>query len=123
MRQHIDLIAEASKATYTLFHGTCSDVLTKTGWSPGSGQQGGNMGQTRYLYLTSAPEDALWFAEEKGCSTVLVVRDVPAEYLIVDPEDGTYDTIEDELSSPHGFPGKVALTHALGAEHFSVFTG
>jgi hypothetical protein len=123
MRHLIDLISEASQPTYTLYHGTCSDILTKTGWEPNSGQQGGNMGQTRYLYLTSGPEDAMWFAEEKGCSTVLVVRDVPADALIVDPEDGTYDTVEDELNSPHGLPGKVALTRALGPEHFSVYEG
>ena len=121
MRQLIDMIAEASRPTYTLYHGTCSDVLCQTGWTPGSGPQGGNMGQTRYLYLSSGAEDALWFAEEKGCSTVLVVRDVPAEYLIVDPEDGIGDTVEDELNSPHGLPGKVALTRALGPEHFSVY--
>lgn len=110
-------------STYTLYHGTCSDLLTRTGWSPASGQSGGNGGQARYLYLTSSPEDATWFAEEKGCDIVLVVSDVPASFLIVDPEDGMTDSVEDELNSPHGIPGKVALTRPLAAEHFSVWQG
>ena len=121
MMRHFMQIVENARAV-TLYHGTCAgnaEVLCQNGWQPGSGQQGGNMGQTRYLYLTSGIEDAEWFANEKGCTTVLAVT-VPVDYLIVDPEDGVGDTVEDELNSPHGLPGKVALTRAVGPEAFKV---
>jgi len=80
------------------------------------------MGQTRYLYLTTGREDAEWFANAKGCSTIVQVT-VPIEYLRVDPEDGIGDTVEDELNSAHGLPGKVILTKSLGPEHFKIITG
>lgn len=78
------------------------------------------MGQNRYLYLTTGYEDALRFANQKGSDTVVKVIDVPLSYLTVDPEDGSYDTVEQELNSPHGLPGKVALTNPLGPEHFKL---
>jgi hypothetical protein len=115
-----------SSQTVTLYHGTCEGsarALMSKGWQPNSVQQGANRGQTRYLYMTSGPEDALWFAEEKGCDTVLEIRNVPIAMLRVDPEDGTYDTVEQELNSPNGFPGKVVLTGPLGPEHFSLYRG
>jgi len=109
-----------------LYHGTCIEnakSLIKNGWSPRSGSMGGNMGQSKYLYLTTDPEDAMWFANEKGCDTVISLHNVPKNFLIVDPEDGTYDTVDEELNSKHGFPGKVALTKYLGSEHFKLFKG
>ena len=78
------------------------------------------MGQPKFLYLTSGEEDALWFAEEKGCSTVLKVSNVPLEYLEVDPEDGIGDTVEQELNNKFRLPGKVVLVKPLGPEHFSI---
>ena len=108
-----------------LYHGTCeeySDRLLKYGWSP-RGIIGGNGGQGRYLYLSTGYEDALWFAQEKGCSVVLAVRNVPIDYLIVDPEDGISDTVEQELSTSKNFPGKVALTRPLGSDHFELCKG
>ena len=118
-------LVEASERTVTLYHGTCAAngaSLCAHGWSPQTGQTGGNGGQRRYLYLSTGIEDAEWFANEKGCSTVVKVSDVPLSLLIVDPEDGIGDTLEDELASPHtsGLPGKVALTQALGAHHFTI---
>lgn len=109
------------KRKYTLYHGTCSDALCKTGWTPNSGHVGGNRGQSRFLYLSSMPEDALWIAQQKGCDIVLVVHDVPEDSLIVDPEDGIADTVYDELHNEHGLPGKVALFKSLGPEHFSLY--
>jgi RNA:NAD 2''-phosphotransferase len=108
----------------TLYHGTTPDsaqAITKNGWSPRSAAMGGNCGQSRYLYLTTEYEDALWFAQEKGSDTVLEVRDVPLSMLEVDPEDGTYDTVEEEISSSLGLPGKLVLTRSLPAENFSIF--
>jgi hypothetical protein len=96
--------------------------MCKTGWQPNQVSQGGNMGQTRYLYLTNGAENARWFANEKGCDFVLVVRDVPASFLRVDPEDGMADSVEEELGHPR-LPGNVVLTRPLGPEHFSLYHG
>ena len=118
-------IIESAEIVPLLYHGTCEDNarnIIENGWQPNSGVRGGNMGQSQYLYLSTGYEDALWFAEEKGCDTVLELHDVPISYLIVDPEDGIKDTVEEELNLPNtsGSPGKVALTRALGPEHFKI---
>jgi len=107
-----------------LYHGTCPEnarQIIENGWKPHSGSKGSNMGQTRYLYLTTDPEDARWFANEKGCDTILMVLKVPLDFLIVDPEDGIGDTVEDEINNKHGLPGKLALTKALSKDHFRIF--
>ena len=104
-----------------LYHGTCEDsaeALLKHGWQPNAWGGGSNMGQRRYLYLSTGEEDARWFAEEKGCDVVLAITNVPLDHLIVDPEDGSYDSLEDELHSPMGLPGKVVLIKPLSADHF-----
>jgi hypothetical protein len=105
----------------TLYHGTCAHnakMICKDGWQPHSGAPYGasHGGQSDYLYMSTDEEDALWFAEEQGCTTVIQVINVPIDYLIVDPEDGCSETVEEEISGP--YPGKVALTRALGPEHF-----
>lgn len=108
--------------TTTLYHGTTpenAEILLSEGWTPSSGHGGGNCGQTRYLYLSTAYEDALWFANEKGYDTVLTLVDVPLHLLEVDPEDGTYDTVEEELEEKGGLPGKIVLKGPLSADHFS----
>ena len=109
--------------TVILYHGTCPEsakILLTKGWQPNSGSVGANMGQSRYLYLTTELEDALWFAQEKGCDTVLKVSNVPLSILKVDPEDGVGDTVYDELHSSTGTPGKVVAVGPLGKEHFSI---
>ena len=114
---------EGAEVIPVLYHGTCEDNaahLIQHGWQPNSGMSGGNQGQTRYLYLSTGRDDALWFAQEKGCDTVVAVRDIPLDYLIVDPEDGSEDTVEAELNSPHGLPGKLALIKPLAGSHFQV---
>lgn len=120
MRQFMKIVESAD--TITVYHGTCADSaasLCANGWAPNSGVAGGNQGQARYLYLTTGIEDAEWFANEKGCTTVLAVT-VPVASLIVDPEDGVGDTLEDEINNSHGLPGKVALTRPVGPEAFKV---
>jgi hypothetical protein len=104
-----------------LYHGTCSDsaeALCTEGWSPSTGRSGGNAGQRRYLYLSTGIEDARWFANEKGCDSVLAVKNVPHSSLIVDPDDGASENLDEELSQAYNLPGKVALTRSLGPEHF-----
>jgi len=117
-----DLFHE-DNSTITLYHGTCSEfakILLANGWQPGTAISGANMGQSRYLYLTTDPDDALWFAQEKGCDTVLKVSNVPISILKVDPEDGVGDNVYDELNSKRGLPGKVVATSPLSKDHFSV---
>ena len=123
MRKWIAILENSE--TYTLYHGTCSDSATKllrNGWSPNSGTIGANQGQPYYLYLTTTPENALWFAEQKGCSTILKVT-VPASFLRVDPEDGIANSVGEELSSPYGLPGSVICIRALAPENFSIHSG
>lgn len=53
--------------TTTLYHGTTSATarsLLQRGWSPNFVSTGANCGQSRYLYLTTEYEDALWFAHQ-----------------------------------------------------------
>lgn len=110
-----------------LYHGTCSDsadALCATGWHPGRWSAGGNGGQRRYLYLSTGYEDALWFAQEKGCDIVVMLTEVPPDSVIVDPEDGIGDDVWDEIArnAHFGMPGKLALTKPLGAAHFRLAT-
>jgi hypothetical protein len=123
MRLVESALHEATKTVAILYHGTCPESaasLIQNGWTPRTGRQSlsANMGQPRYLYLSTGREDALWFAEQRGCDAVVEVHDVPFDYLIVDPEDGSSDTLEDELAGFEGGPGKVALTKPLPASHF-----
>jgi hypothetical protein len=118
-------IVEVMSPGLTLYHGTTPDAakaLIERGWQPNQWGPGGNMGQARYLYLTTGVEDAEWFANEKGSRTVVEVMNVPIPYLIPDPEDGMEGTIEAELASASriGFPAKLALVRPLGPEHFRI---
>lgn len=113
--------AAGGEVVPVLYHGCGpenAERILAAGWAPHSGERGGNMGQTALLYLSTGREDALWFANEKGSDCVLEVRNVPMSHLIVDPEDGTADTLVEELNNRHGLPGKVALTRPLAAGHF-----
>ena len=115
----------AAQQHLTLYHGTTPDAaqaLIERGWQPNQWGQGGNMGQTRYLYLTTGIEDAEWFANEKGAGSVVEVRDVPLAYLMPDPEDATGETVKDELADARriGLPAKLALVKPLDPKHFRI---
>jgi hypothetical protein len=114
-------------STITLYHGTSADsgnALVANGWGPNLWASGGNCGSSRYLHCTTGPEDALWFAEEKGESTLIEIREVALAALIVDPDDGTGDNVLDELAiaARTGLPAKLALKHPLAAVHFHLVT-
>ena len=110
---------------HTVYHGTTpesAEKLCSAGWSPRSGSRGGNMGNPALLYVSSVYEDALWFSEQKGCSTVLRIE-VPETFLVVDPEDGYPDTMEECLEVMRNSPDtpvKLAVTRPLPAMAFSV---
>lgn len=107
-----------------LYHGTCdenAEILLKNGFVPNSMPVGGNLGQIKYLYVTNEIDNAKWFANEKGCDTILQIKDVPLEYLGVDPEDGTEDSVEGELnkSISTGLPAYLVITKKLDKLHFT----
>ncbi len=109
--------------TLTLYHGTCEEnanQLVNNGWSSSEGHTGGNVGRKEYLYLSSGKEDALWFAEEKGCSSIVTVSDIPISYLEPDPEDGGGYSLDEliHLMKTTIYPSKFILTKPLGKEHF-----
>jgi hypothetical protein len=114
----------------TLYHGTCKengDSLIENGWKPRSGGYGGNMGNPNYLYLTSEPEDALWFAEEKGCTSVIEVSNIPLDYLRPDPEDEAGFTMTELLDridteKKYKSPAKFILTKPLDNSYFSEYS-
>jgi hypothetical protein len=127
--KHLKLYEEFSE-TITLYHGTClgnAEQLVKDGWKPYSGTMGSNMGQSSYLYVTSEKEDALWFAEEKGCSSIVEIKDIPIVFLKFDPEDGDADlydysitTAINKLKNGYDSPIKFVITHELSAEKFKI---
>lgn len=118
---------EKSLGLVRLYHGTtraAADILLRDGWKPGSGSVGGQMGQNRYLYLTTTPENALWYAQEKGDEVVLEIRaDIGPTTLRVDPEDGTYDTVEEELAGKGGMPGNVVAITDIRPESIREYKG
>lgn len=127
--KHIKLF-EKYNETITLYHGTCAingKILTENGWKPNLVGSGSNQGNPNYLYLTTEIEDARWFAEEKGCDTVLEIQNIPIEYLRFDPEDECADLFDysisnaiSKLKNGYPFPIKFALTKELSKEHFNI---
>lgn len=110
--------------TISLYHGTClsnAENLIRNGWRP-INKSSGNMGNPNYLYLTSEPEDALWFAEENGCDAVVIVKNIPISFLKPDPEDEAGFSMADLFTrmdtSGYKLPSKFILTKKLNSEHF-----
>lgn len=111
----------ASEQIFTLFHGTTlasAEILLKQGWKPNFYPAGANQGQSKYLYLTNEIENARWFSEQKGENVVLEVT-VPKSSLLIDPEDGHGDTLDDELNNKFGLPGYVVCFKPLAASSFN----
>lgn len=109
--------------TITLYHGTClinAQNLVQNGWQPNKTTSGSNQGNPSYLYLTTDPEDALWFAEEKGCDSIIIVSDIPLSYLRPDPEDEAGFSMSELLNRKNGLPSKFILIKELGPKHFSI---
>lgn len=126
MIKNFKLFLESFEKTLDLYHGTCAGNainLTHEGYKPGMYPSGGNEGNPKYLYLSSGKEDALWFAEEKGCNSVLLVKNIPISFLEPDPEDEAGFTMKellDSLEYDPKYPRKFVLTRELSMEHFSV---
>ena len=84
---------------------------------------GGNMGKPNYLYLTSDPQDALWFAQEKGCNTIVEVSNITINYLKPDPDDEAGFTMEELLDrmKTTKFPSKFILNKPLEKSYFKLY--
>ena len=117
--------------TVDLYHG-CSEYsvnyFIQYGWKPRHIDSiGSNMGRGDLLYLSSFWEDALWFAQEKGESSIIKVKNIPISYLIFDPEDGDPDLYDYKIENAittikkGELPVKLALTKPLSKEHFEIF--
>lgn len=107
-----------------LYHGTTTfnaNLLLKFGWQP-KNFKGGNMGDSSYLYLTSEPQDALWFGNENGGDTVVEVNDIPIKYLKPDPDDESgFDMNELLDRMKRGWlPSKFVLFEPLDSKHFKI---
>lgn len=117
----INLINENNSDNIVLFVGCEKEKaknLLENGWEPNlkrDWSQSAHGGQGRYLYLTNDPENAKWYGP-----IVLSVL-VNKKHLIVDPEDGIADSVEEELNNPKGLPGNVALIKSLPNSNFSVY--
>jgi hypothetical protein len=118
--QNMINILEFNSKEIDLYVG-CSEEKAKSlltnGWKPNMNREywrnSEHGGQGRYLYLTNVPENARWYGE-----AVLKVT-VAYDDLIVDPEDGTAETVEDELNNTLGLPGSVCATKPLSKYKFS----
>lgn len=103
----------------TLYHGTSTVsavALEEHGWRPHEWPAGPQCGNPGLLYLTTIPENALWYSQERGSDAVLEVT-VEIGDLILDPEDGIRDSVEEELNPPSG-PGNLATRTPLPASSF-----
>jgi hypothetical protein len=108
-------------AQLKLYHGTTKEnanSLLKFGWK-GYSPKGSNVGQSKYLYVTNVYDNALWYADRKGDTTVLEVI-APLSHLSVDPEDGIGDDVDDELmrTKKLGLPANLVVTKPLPSSAF-----
>lgn len=106
-----------------LYHGTSARNAVRLlagGWTPGLEPSGSQCGDPARLYLTTLPEDAAWFAEQKEHGMVLELR-VPRDLLRLDPEDRAGDTVEEEfaISARTGLPAKFTIVRPLASEAFA----
>lgn len=117
-------IFENFKDTITLYHGTCvgnANNLIKNGWNPNLVSIGSNMGNPKYLYVSSSPEDALWFANQKGCDVVLEIE-VTKDVIKPDPEDEDGFTLIELIDRMEKtkLPSKFIITKPISSDKISI---
>jgi hypothetical protein len=111
--------------TVTLYHGTneyWAEQLLKNGFNPDRKILGANQGKWGYLYLTTDHHNAAWFAEQNGGKSILEIT-IPVENIIVDPEDGVGETVEDEFeySQKYHMPGNFATNKPISSNNIKIF--
>lgn len=106
-----------------LYHGTCQDSaenMVKNGWSPNSHGVGGNDGNPSFLYVTNEYDNAMWFAEEKGCNTVIELKEIPIDSMGVDPEDGIGSDVEEEVALRGNFPSYFIIKKKIPKDNIRI---
>lgn len=108
-----------------VWHGTSAEsaiILCRDGWAPHSGPRGSQCGNPALLYVTTHPEDARWFADQKDLGTVLELL-IERSSLRVDPEDGVGETVAEELeaSARFGVPAKLAVHRPISPGRIGVY--
>lgn len=118
-RRKMDCAAAETPSRLTLYHGTTEESaaeLCLNGWAPRSRSAGSQCGNPALLYLTNHPENALWYADQKGDVAVVEVS-LDAGALRVDPDDGSHDTVAEELAG--SVPGSVVAHGPIPASAFT----
>lgn len=109
--------------TFTMYHGTSVEgekLLLKYGWKPYQVLRGSQQGNPAYLYVSSTPEGAEWYAAEKGNGgSVIMIKNIPKSFLGVDPEDHIYTNLDTELEHNTQF----TIRNPLNPDHFSRYDG
>jgi hypothetical protein len=108
----------------TLYHGTTllnGLNLVKYGWEPN--RCATDLSNSKYLYLTSDYDDAMWYANEKSGNTIVEITNIPIDFLSPDPESEIGYNIENLLRRliKNKKPSKFVLTQTLNNEHFNIF--
>lgn len=120
-----DVVVEtAADNTLVLYHGTSrshAESMLAKGWEPRTGRSGPNGGRPSLLYLTNFPENAGWYADRTDDPVVLRVV-VHKNQLVVDPEDGIGNSVDEELamSARSKMPVLLAARTAIPAESFTM---
>ena len=120
--KYLKLYEDFNDSVVVLYHGTSKEneeELLKNGWEPNKRSSGSQQGNPNYLYLATTPENAEWYSSMKGNTMNVLEVSVPVNYLRVDPHDGIYNTVEEEIEKGTS----LILTKPLNASHFNKYTG
>ena len=118
MKLH-ELLNEAKKMT--VYHGTSkssADNMVKVGWTPNKYGPTGNNGKSKYLYVSTMFDDALWFANEIGDSTVVKIKCYQND-LYPDPDDEGGFTKE-ELLKRKELPAKFIIKIPIAPHNIKI---
>ena len=120
--KHLKLYEDYNDSAVVLYHGTSkvNEIeLLKNGWEPNKISSGSQQGDSRYLYLATTPENSCYYSAMKGNDKNVLEVTVPMNYLRVDPHDGIYNSVEEEIEKGTS----LILIKPLNSSHFKKYTG
>ena len=120
--KYLKLYEEYNESSVILYHGTSKEnekELLKNGWMPNMKRSGSQQGDPQYLYLATSPENAVWYAAKKDNDMNVLEVIVPIDYLRVDPHDGIYGNVKEEIEKGTS----LILTKPLDYSHFKKYNG
>lgn len=111
----------------TLYHGSSEyneKALLENGWEPHKSTSGNQQGNPAYLYLTTTPESACWYACMKGNDKNVLEVTLPKSYLRVDPEDALWSPLSSDIDKElnRGETNFVCIK-PINKEAFKKYTG